>query len=361
MRYLNPPTTDLDQAGPVLKAIGRLSQQYCRTVTRTAPRAANPTPVCHTGFSTEVEVVRADRTAADVAVLTLARPDRAALPAWTPGAHIDVYTPDGRLRHYSLTGDPADRGSYRIAVRRISDGAGSAEMHDLRDGDSLRIRGPRNAFHFTNEPVYHFIAGGIGITPILPMIRAAAANRARWTLDYLGRSRSTLPFLDELEAVAHTGTLRIRCDDEDGSPQVAELFTGTDDRTPVYLCGPTGLMDAVKEHLNELPALRPARRPVHSERFSAPTVRGEKPFTAVLARSGVSITVGPDESALTAIRRELPVVNYSCQQGFCGACKTAVLDGQVDHRDRVLVGDELDDSMMICVSRAAGGEVVLDL
>lgn len=359
MSYLGAPTTDISQAGTVVQAMGALAKQYSRVVTgpTASSRFAAPDPVRRTGFSTELQVSQVHDGATDVAVLTLVRPDGAALPAWTPGAHIDVFTASGRQRHYSLTGDPADRGAYRIAVRRIPDGAGSAEMHDLREGDTVGIRGPRNAFRLPDEPAYHFIAGGIGITPILPMIRAAAANRARWTLDYLGRSRETMPFLDELAPHAHTGTLRIRPDDEHGPPEAAELFADSDYRTPIFMCGPTGLMDAVTTHLAGLPS----RPPVHSERFSAPTVRGEKPFTAVLARSGLTVEVGPDESALTAIRRQLPMVNYSCQQGFCGACKTRVVDGRVDHRDRVLVGDELDCSMMICVSRATGGEVVLDL
>lgn len=359
MSYLGAPTNDIDRAGTAVRAMGALAKRYSQIVTspRAAMRFTAPDPVRHTGFSAELEIARVQTAATDVAMLTLVRPDGAALPAWTPGAHIDVFTPAGRQRHYSLTGDPADRGSYRIAVRKIPDGAGSVEMHALAEGDTLRIRGPRNAFRLTDEPVYHFIAGGIGITPILPMVRAAATGGARWTLDYLGRSRDSMPFLDELESLAHTGTLRVRCDDEHGVTEVADLFAD-DSRATVYLCGPTPLMDAISDHLAGLPD----RPPLHSERFSAPTVRGEKPFTAVLARSGVSVEVGPDESALTAIRRALPMVNYSCQQGFCGACKTTVLDGEVEHRDRVLVGDELDTSMMICVSRCVGGgELVLDL
>ncbi|MBS9534789.1 oxidoreductase [Mycobacterium sp. M1] len=360
MSYLGAPTTDISDAGSLVRAMGSLAQRYRRIVADpgSASRFTDAQPVRRTGFTAELQVAGVDVAATDVAVITLVRPDGAALPAWTPGAHIDVFTSIGRQRHYSLTGDPADSGSYRIAVRRIPDGAGSAEMHDLREGDTVRIRGPRNAFRVTDEPAYHFIAGGIGITPILPMIRVAAARGSRWTLDYLGRSRSTLPFLSELESLARTGTLRIRCDDEHGEPEIADLFAGDDYRTPVFLCGPTGLMDAVTTYLDG----QPVRPRVHSERFTAPAVRGETPFTAVLARSGLTVEVGPDESALTAIRRQLPIVNYSCQQGFCGACKTTVLDGQVDHRDRVLVGDELADSMMICVSRGAGGcQVVLDL
>lgn len=359
MSYLGAPTTDISQAGSLLQALGAGAQRYACTVTRgkAGSRFTGARPVRRTGFSAEVQVARVQHCADDVALLTLVRPCGSALPAWTPGAHIDVFTPAGRQRHYSLTGDPADAHSYRIAVRRIPDGAGSAELYDLQEGCTLRIRGPRNAFPFTDEPDYHFVTGGIGITPILPMVRAAARSGSSWTLDYLGRSRATLPFLEELESLSGTGALRIRCDDEHGPPEVADLFADTDCRATVFLCGPPPLMDAVTTYLAGLPE----QPPVHSERFSAPTVRGEKPFTAVLARSGLTVEVGPDESALTAIRRRLPLVNYSCQQGFCGACKTAVLDGRADHRDRVLVGDERDSSMMICVSRAADGEIVLDL
>ncbi|MEB3031886.1 PDR/VanB family oxidoreductase [[Mycobacterium] nativiensis] len=355
MSYLTAPATDLSRSTPTLQMLSKLAWRYSRTIAGSSPSQ----PVRHAGFSALVQVAEKRLCATDVAVLTLARPDRRPLPAWGPGAHIDVFTPIGRQRHYSLTGDPADAHSYRIAVRRIPDGAGSAELHDLDEGGTLRIRGPRNAFRLVDEPTYHFIAGGIGITPILPMIHQASARGARWTLDYLGRSRSAMPFLDELELLADSGTLRIHCDDEHGMPAIADLFADVEP-SPVYLCGPSGLMDAVNAYLAGTGSPSPQ---VHSERFRAAVVRDGAPFTIVLARSGMSVPVAADETALDAIRRRLPTVNYSCQQGFCGTCRTGLIAGDIEHRDRVLVADEQCSNMMICVSRAAepGGEVVLDL
>jgi len=224
----------------------------------------------------------------------------------------------------------------------------------------LRIRGPRNAFRLVDAPSYLFVAGGIGITPILPMVRAAAARGIPWRLVYLGRSQATMPFLDELDACR--GDIVVHRDDGHGFADVAAILGELHALPPapdLYVCGPPPLMDAARQLLRALDPLAP----VFFERFSAPPILGGEPFRVQLARTGVSVEVGASESALAAIRRALPDVRYSCQQGFCRTCRCRVLSGAVDHRDRHgLTAAERDGSILICVSRAAPGEtLVLDL
>ncbi|WHU47809.1 PDR/VanB family oxidoreductase [Gordonia sp. L191] len=356
MNYLAPPTTDIDNPPPILGAIGRMARGYARIFaeSRHADALSPVRPVRRVGFDLRLDVVDSVAEAEGIRMITLARPDGSALPRWSPGAHIDVFTPTGRQRHYSLTGDPDDRRHYRIAVRRIPDGLGSAEMHLLRAGDSLHIRGPRNAFPFAPGPSCRFVAGGIGITPILPMVRAAARLGIDFSVVYTGRTRASMPFVDELLGI-DSHRVRIHADDEhDGPLDIAEILG--DATTPVYLCGPSGMLDAARRLvLTEQPD-----RELHSERFSPPPVIDGAPFRIHFAGGG-SVEVGADETALAAIRRVKPEVRYSCRQGFCGACRVKVLDGRVTHHDRVLIGDEKDDSMMICVSRATDDHVVVDL
>ncbi len=291
----------------------------------------------------------------DVVSLQLVPAAGGSLPTWHPGAHVDVELPSGRLRQYSLCGDPADHSRYRIAVRRIADGGGgSIELHALRPGDELTLRGPRQAFPLITADRYLFVAGGIGITPILPMVRAAAARGADWQLVYTGRSRASMPFLDELATFGPERVL-VRPDDEAGPPAGADLLAPGPYGAALYACGPPPMIDALRS------APRSQRvSSLHHERFSPPPVVGGRPFQAVLARSGHVVPVGADETALTAVLRVLPDIAYSCQQGFCGTCPVALLGGEVEHRDRCLTDDQRATRMAICVSRASG-RVTLDL
>ena len=291
----------------------------------------------------------------DVVSLHVTPVTGAPLPAWHPGAHVDVELPSGRLRQYSLCGDPADPDRYRIAVRRIADGGGgSIEMHALRAGDEVTLRGPRQAFPLITADRYLFVAGGIGITPILPMVRAAARRGAEWQLVYTGRTRASMPFLAELAGLGPE-RVHIRPDDEAGAPTGEDLIARAPYGAALYACGPPPMIDA----LRAVP--RSGRiSSLHHERFSPPPVVGGRPFQAVLARSGHVVAVGADETALTAIRRVRPDIAYSCQQGFCGTCPVALLGGEVEHRDRCLTDGQRTTRMAICVSRASG-QVTLDL
>ncbi|MFD3328895.1 PDR/VanB family oxidoreductase [Streptomyces sp. NPDC058701] len=276
------------------------------------------------------------------------------LPAWAPGAHVDVTLPSGLVRQYSLCGDPADSGRYTIAVRLVEDGrGGSREAHaQLVEGAELELRPPRNRFELVPAPSYVFVAGGIGITPILPMLRAATAAGADWTLLYGGRSRASMPFLTDLAAYGDRVTLFPQ--DETGLPDLAPL-AAAGPGTLVYCCGPEPLMDAAVAVAADPSAVR-------LERFTAAAATGQaRPFTVELRRSGRTVEVAADETALAAVRRELPNTPYSCEQGFCGTCQHRVLEGPVDHRDTLLTDQEREDSMLLCVSRAQDDRLVLDL
>ncbi|MFD2395736.1 PDR/VanB family oxidoreductase [Prauserella oleivorans] len=310
----------------------------------------------HTGFDLDVVVRQRWREADGVVGLRLAPADGVPLPTWVPGAHIDLTLPSGRCRQYSLCGEPADRSAYRIAVRRIPGGTGSGEIHDrLARGTPLRIRGPRNAFRLVDAPSYLFVAGGIGSTPILPMVRACARLGLPWRLVYLGRSRATLPFLDEL--AGYGGRVDVRTDDEHGPPDIADLLPSAGPGAAVYVCGPPPLMAAAYRLLQRLDPTAS----LHTERFSPPPVLGGRPFDVELRRTGTTVRVAADETALAAVRRALPGVAYSCRQGFCGTCRVRVLAGEVEHRDTRLPAADRETAMLLCVSRAARGRLVLDL
>ena len=314
----------------------------------------------------ERDLVVAARTdlARDVVALDLVAHNGRDLPAWTPGSHVDVLLGAGVERQYSLCGNTADRSRWRIAVLREPDGrGGSAALHDeVVVGQRLRVRGPRNHFAFEVTPgtAYRFVAGGIGITPLRAMVAAADAAGAEWSLDFAGRSRASMAFAGEL-AAAHPGRVRLHAGDEGTRLDLAGLLGGPRADTAVYVCGPTRLVDAMEELLAVWPAAA-----LHAERFEAKEF-GEPvwpgPFEVELALTGETVTVQPGETVLAAATAAGAVVLSSCRVGTCGTCETAVLEGPVEHRDSVLTpAERCDDTvMMVCVSRAAGPRIVLDL
>nr|WP_227833319.1 PDR/VanB family oxidoreductase [Nocardia macrotermitis] len=330
-----------------LRTLGVVMDVYKKVVT--APSASKPNPVRRSGFDLDVLVESVRAEADDVVSVTLVRPGGAPLPSWRPGSHIDIFLPSGRQRQYSLCGSPRDRFRYRIAVRRIADGeGGSREVHTLQAGERLRLRGPRNAFTFVESaPSYLFVAAGIGITPILPMAHAAGS---RGRLVYLGRSRESMPFLDELPEGAE-----VRTDDEHGIPDIAALLAEAEPGAAVYVCGPPPVLEAAQRLFDLNP-----RASLHTERFSPLPVLDGREFDVTLARSGRTVRVGAQETTLAAIQRVKPDALYSCRQGFCGTCKSGVLSGAVEHRDRLLSEADRADHMLVCVSRC-DGPLVLDL
>lgn len=307
--------------------------------------------------------VEARRIAAEgVVVLDLVAPDRAPLPAWSPGAHVDLELDDGLVRQYSLCGDPRDEHTWRIAVLREPAGrGGSAWVHEKLDtGTTVEVRGPRNHFTLERAPSYVFIAGGIGITPILPMIDAAERAGAAWELHYGGRSRRSMAFLDDLErATGQQSTLHPQ--DEVGLIDLPNILGEPRPGALVYACGPGPLLDAVETQCRSWPA-----DSLHVERFTPREVEAPvrtDTFEVELATSGLTLSVPPDRTIMEAAEDAGLQVLHSCREGTCGTCETAVLDGQVDHRDSLLTPAEqaANDTMFICVSRAACARLVIDL
>jgi ferredoxin-NADP reductase len=301
--------------------------------------------------------------ATDVVSLELA-PTGAALPSWAGGAHIEVALPaavgsDLLVRHYSLIGLPNGQQNWQIAVLKEEESrGGSAAMHDLQIGDSLEIRAVRNNFPLKRAPEYLFIAGGIGITPLIGHALEADREGLPWRMIHLVRSAERvidvaawLPggiqqHVDEVHGRADLGAL------------TAPLRSGM-----VYACGPAPLLSALEELARDAPW------DLAVERFAADpqrptTVQSDnRPFDVILQRSGKRLHVPGDRSILDVVRGEGVAVDFSCQEGICSSCEIAVLAGEPDHRDQVLDDDEraAGDSMMICVSRSTGGDLTLDL
>ncbi|MFN2478168.1 MAG: 2Fe-2S iron-sulfur cluster-binding protein [Pseudonocardiaceae bacterium] len=348
-----PDLRGRQRADRMFRALGTLITSYDWLTAAYSRRP--PTRRVDRDLSLIVDEVRVE--AQDVRSLRLVSASGSELPSWQPGSHLDVLLPSGRCRQYSLCGDPADRSSYRIAVRRIADGAGgSRELHDsIGTGSALTGRGPRNAFPYVDAAGYLFIAGGIGITPILPMVKHAAAGGTPWQLVYTGRSRASMPFLGELAAL-DPDRVRIRPYDEYGFPSTgAELLKYASAGATVYCCAPPTMIANVRRDRGASAAAT-----LHFERFTTPPIVGGTPFEIELRRSDRVRTVPADRSALDVIRDTVPDVAYSCQQGFCGTCRTRVISGEIEHRDRVLTDRERTDTMTICVSRSRGGRIVLD-
>ena len=300
-------------------------------------------------------VLEAEPIAHSVLGVRLAAQDGRPLPSWEPGAHLTLHLPGGGQKQYSLCGDPADRAVYEIAVRRSPDpDGGSAWIHgNLRRGDTVEVSGPLNHFRLVPSVAYLFVAGGIGITPIKAMIESLPAHRT-WVLHYVGRSRRSMPFVDEL-TYAYPGRVFVHAGDERPRFSAASVVGGTD--AVVYACGPESLMQDVADHV-------PHGR-MHLERF-VPLDRVGAPPTPVrvtCARSDREVAVRADESVLDALEAEgIPVLG-SCREGVCGSCEVRVLAGVAEHLDSVSDDADKDAARVMypCVSRAREGALVLDV
>ncbi|MDX2562182.1 PDR/VanB family oxidoreductase [Streptomyces sp. TX20-6-3] len=287
----------------------------------------------------------------------LTHPDGKPLPAWTPGAHIDVHV-GGQIRQYSLCGDPQDQGAYRIGVlNEPSSRGGSRFVHtQLRPGQYVMVSAPRNHFALEDAASYVFVAGGIGITPLLAMAREAARRGAEWRMVYGGRSRASMAFTTELALL--DGDMTLVPQDELGHIDLDAVLGGLPDGALVYSCGPEPLLAAVEQRCPE--------GRLRLERFAAPTVErtgDEEEFEVECRASGLTLRVDAHTSILDAVENAGIDVDSSCRDGICGSCETRVLDGTPDHRDFLLSEAEraAGATMMLCVSRCASGRLVLDL
>lgn len=312
------------------------------------------------------DIVITDRRseAEGVVSLRFTRVDGEELPPWEPGAHVELRLPSGQIRQYSLCGQGSE--DYRIAVLDQPGGrGGSREVHELgRPGNVWAARGPRNQFGLIEAEDYLLIAGGIGITPILPMINRLEEMGRPWRLAYGGRSRSSMAFLAELE---HRDQVEVLPQDEHGHLDLETLLKATGRATAVYCCGPAPMITAMRD----LEATHmPQGASLHTERFTAGGSAISPPVLQTpgcgllvkLKRSNQEVQVLEGQSILDAVRAVVDVPS-SCEEGFCGTCETRVLGGTPDHRDEFLADDEREsgETMMLCVSRAETPELTLDL
>lgn len=311
----------------------------------------------------DLKLVVTDREvlASDVVRLSLCAPEKGTLPGWRPGAHIDLNLGGDLVRQYSLCGDPRDRSQWQVAVLREPESRGGSHfVHDvLAVGDTIGVRGPRNHFELVPAEEYLFVAGGIGVTPIVPMIAEADGMNARWQLLYGGRTRASMAFRDELSALGDA--VSINPQDESGLLDLPAFLGEPRPGVAIYCCGPEPLLQAIERETTSWPA-----GALHVERFT-PKEMGEpvraESFEVEGCRSGITVTVPPGRSILEMLEEAGLDVPSSCQEGTCGTCETVVLDGEPDHRDSLLTPDEqaAGETMMICVSRARSARLRLDL
>jgi len=310
-----------------------------------------------------LRIARTQDVAEGIRSFELVHPEGAELPPFTPGSHVKVRTPSGAVRKYSLCNDPAERQRYVIAVKRDAQGqGGSVSMHDqARAGDMLATSAPDNAFPLVDSAKGHvFIAGGIGITPILSMIRSLGEEPAvPWKLHYLTRSPGTTAFADALRDPALARNVHIHHDLGDPARSF-DLWPTLEkpNGAHVYCCGPRPLMESVRDMTGHWPA-----RNVHFESFNegGGVKPDDQPFSVRLARAQVSLEVPVGQSILATLREHGHSAPSSCESGTCGTCRTTLLAGEADHRDMVLMPEEMGSQIMICVSRAKSPELVLDL
>ena len=325
-----------------------------------AEQATRARPAYHE-VEVDVEVRRREAVSDGVITLTLADPNGADLPEWAPGAHIDLLMTPSLVRQYSLCGDTANRAEWQVGVLLDPNSRGGSQFvhNKLHEGTTVRVRGPRNHFPLVGSPRYLFIAGGIGITPILPMIAEAERSGADWTLLYGGRTRASMAFTEEL--AKHGDRVLLRPQDEHGLLDLTAYLGRVQHGALIYACGPEPMLKAVGEASDHWPP-----NALHVERFTpvelAEPVRGES-FEVVLARSGLTITVEPGRSILETVEAAGVSILSSCREGTCGTCETDVLDGLPEHRDSLLTEAERqsNETMFICVSRCLGAQLTLDL
>ena len=295
----------------------------------------------------------------------LRSPTGSALPPFTAGAHIEVHM-DGHLaRSYSIANDPAQTDRYVIAVNKEAAGRGGSRfMHaNIRVGQTLRVEAPRNNFElFEQAPHSVFIAGGIGVTPMLSMIARMQRLGKPWTLHYGGRERRLMAFLDELMGMKQLGAdVRLHVDAEAGG-RVLDMVSVVRDCPPgshLYCCGPKPMLAAFEDATQALPQER-----VHVEYFSAKEeAAADGGFVVQLARSGRTLPVAAGKTILDTILDAGVQADFSCMEGVCGSCEVKVLDGVPDHRDSVLSNKEraANDRMMVCCSGSRSQRLVLDL
>ena len=309
-----------------------------------------------------LRVTRNDKIAEGINLFEFRDPSGKPLPEFSAGAHITIRTPNGALRKYSLCNDPAERDRYAVAIKReVSGRGGSINLIDgVKAGDELMVAPPVNDFELPQRATdFLFIAGGIGVTPFMAMIRQAQAQGKRFRLYYCSRSPETTAFIDELSAPEFKDKVFIHYDQGDPtkSLDLKPILAERKNREHLYCCGPRPLMEAVRTLTDHWSSAA-----VHFEAFSdAETHKAtDTAFKVRLAKSGDVIDVPVTKTILEAMREHGLEVPSSCETGTCGTCRTKMLAGEADHRDLCLAEHEKADTIMICVSRAKTDEITLD-
>jgi phthalate 4,5-dioxygenase reductase subunit len=305
-------------------------------------------------------VTRAERIAEDIHLFELRDAAGGELPEFSAGAHVSLEVPNGLIRKYSLCNDPAERERYVIAVKREAGGRGGSEslIRDVTEGAEVPVSAPANNFALAKSPAgYLFVAGGIGITPIMAMIRQLTAEGGRFQLYYCARTPAATAFRDELAAPELRGKVKIHHDDGDLAKALDLWPIVEKPQGHLYCCGPRGLMQTVRDMTGHW-----SPSAVHFEAFTeaAEAKPDDTPFTVRLARTGETIAVPVGQTILEALREHGLDVPSSCESGTCGTCRTRLISGDVDHRDLVLADDERAGNIMVCVSRARSDEIVID-
>ncbi|MES2281084.1 MAG: PDR/VanB family oxidoreductase [Pseudomonadota bacterium] len=311
----------------------------------------------------EVKVARKSKLAESIYLFELVDPAGLPLPAFTAGSHITVETPGGMRRNYSLCNEPADASRYQIAIKRDAEGrGGSVSMaDDVTEGASLKISAPRNNFELTERASkFLFIAGGIGITPIISMMRhLKASGNDNFRLIYSINRPESAAFLDELTGPSFAGQVEVHYHrgERDNVYDFWPVFE-TPTSEHIYCCGPRRLMEEVADMSGHWPTSS-----IHFESFGidAAAYAANTPFKVKLQSSGLELEVSEDESILEALRSAGIKVPSSCESGTCGSCRTRLVSGEAEHRDMVLSEEEKESSIMVCVSRGKSPELVLDL
>jgi vanillate O-demethylase ferredoxin subunit len=284
---------------------------------------------------------------------------------FTAGAHLDIFLPDVDLwRQYSLCSDPAETGFYEIGVLKDPNSRGGSEaVHRLAtEGAVFDIEGPRNHFPLNEDAKQTvLLGGGIGVTPMIAMAKRLQALGKDFVFHYCTRSESVTAFKEELDASAFADKIVYHFDDKDDAQRLdlERDLPAPDADTHLYVCGPQGFMDWV---INSAEGAGHATENVHREYFSADVDLTGDSFEVECAESGITVTIGPEDTIAKALAKEGIKIEVKCEEGVCGTCLTDVISGEIEHRDQFLTDEEREDGDVICACCSRGkGKLVLEI
>jgi len=313
-----------------------------------------------------VRVEKKNVEAQDIASFELVAADGSELPEFTAGSHVDVHLGDNLLRQYSLYNSPGEKHHYCLGVLRTPDSkGGSIAMHDqVNEGDNIQISQPRNSFHLIEDAKFSLLlAGGIGVTPIMCMAQWLHEIGADFEMHYCARSREHMAFHDFFANSPFADRVSFHFDDG-AKEQLLDIpgkLKNYNEGSNLYVCGPTGFMDAVIQNAEKA---WPTGT-IHLEYFSADPKAGhdDESFTVKIASTGKEYVIPPDKTIVEVLREDDIEIPVSCEQGICGTCMTNVLEGIPDHRDLFMTDaeKETNNKMTLCCSRALSDTIVLDI